>query len=477
MMKDYYKILGIEEEASEEKIRAHWIELTKRYHPDLSKGSDADENIKEINEAYQVLKNKSTRLEYDLERTFKKMGLKKAHRWKERRINIRNIILPAGILVFSLIVGLIVFRWFHIVLSPKSEGYYEIDKILEKKTASPIPPVKTESKVKVEKEVMPQESTKILPIPTQRVASTPPPPSLPPAEKESKSKEEFVPQLVAKQEAPIKVVQEAPKEIPKGIKKEVIPQENTKIASALPTSSLPPGEKESKPKEEFVPQVVTKSEAPMKVVKEAPKEIPKEIPKETPREVTQITLQPGEKLESKAEEEKKVPKEVGKVISQESAQVEKPKPTVMEPQPVQKKETTVKAERIVSLPPPPLAKEEEVRQFFSNYMDRYGRKDINGFVSLFSPKAIQNQKDGFEGIRNIYAKFFDQSRELRYHVEGMKIEIYQDSVEVRARYRVDQIFKKRGEEKIWKGNIRWVLVKGNGVLRIITLDYQNDKSP
>lgn len=215
----------------------------------------------------------------------------------------------------------------------------------------------------------------------------------------------------------------------------------------------------------------------MKVVKEAPKEIPKEIPKETPREVTQITLQPGEKLESKAEEEKKVPKEVGKVISQESAQVEKPKPTVMEPQPVQKKETTVKAERIVSLPPPPLAKEEEVRQFFSNYMDRYGRKDINGFVSLFSPKAIQNQKDGFEGIRNIYAKFFDQSRELRYHVEGMKIEIYQDSVEVRARYRVDQIFKKRGEEKIWKGNIRWVLVKGNGVLRIITLDYQNDKSP
>jgi len=478
MMKDYYKILGIEEEASEEKIRAHWIELTKRYHPDLSKGSDADESIKEINEAYQVLKNKSTRLEYDLERTFKKMGLKEAHRWKERRINIRNIILPAGILVFSLIVGLIVFRWYRVAIPPKSEVLYEIDRVLEKKTASQIPPVKTESKVKVDeevlkgikKEVMPQESTKILPIPTQRVASTPPPPSLPPAEKESKSKEEFVPQLVAKQEAPIKVVQEAPKEIPKGIRKEVIPQENTKIASALPTSSLPPGEKESKPKEEFAPQVVTKSEAPMKVVKEAPKEIPKEIPKETPKEVTQITLQPGKKLESKTEEEKKVPKEIGKVVSQESAKIDKPKPTVMESPPPPKPETLAKVEKRV-------ANEEEVRQFLANYIDRYVRKDINGFLSLFSSKAIQNQKDGFEEIRNIYAKFFDQSRELRYHMEGMKIEIYQNSVEVRARYRLDQIFKKRGEEKIWKGNIRWVLVKGNGVLRIITLDYQNDKSP
>ncbi len=469
MMKDYYKILGVEEEASEEEIRAHWIELTKHYHPDLSKGSDADENIKEINEAYQVLKNKSTRLEYDLERTFKKMGLKKAHRWKERRINIRNIILPAGILVFSLIVGLVIFRWYRVAIPPKSEVLYEIDRVLEKKTASPIPPVKTESKVKVEKEVLKGIKKEVIPQEKTKIASAPPSPSLPSAGKESKPKEEFAPQVVTKQEPPIKVVKEAPKEIPKEIRKEV-PQEKTKIASALPTSSLPPGEKESKPKEEFAPQVVTKQEAPIKVVKEAPKEIPKEIPKETPKEVTQITLQPGEKLESKTEEEKKVPKEVGKVISQESAQVEKPKPTVMESPPPPKPETLAKVEKRV-------ANEEEVRQFLANYIDRYVRKDIDGFIFLLSSKAIQNQKDGFEEIRNIYAKFFDQSRELRYHVEGMKIEIYQNSVEVRARYRVDQILKKRGEEKLWRGNIRWVLVKEDGVLRIITLDYQNDKSP
>ena len=61
-MKDYYKILGVEEEASEEEIRAQWIKLIKDYQSDSSKGDDAKENIKNINEAYQVLKNKSTRL-------------------------------------------------------------------------------------------------------------------------------------------------------------------------------------------------------------------------------------------------------------------------------------------------------------------------------------------------------------------------------------------------------------------------------
>jgi len=53
-------------------------------------------------------------------------------------------------------------------------------------------------------------------------------------------------------------------------------------------------------------------------------------------------------------------------------------------------------------------------------------------------------------------------------VEGMKIEIYQNRVEVKARFRVDQRLKKRGEEIVWKGNIRWVLVKEDGNLKIIS---------
>lgn len=127
--------------------------------------------------------------------------------------------------------------------------------------------------------------------------------------------------------------------------------------------------------------------------------------------------------------------------------------------------------------PPLIAREEEVEQFFSNYVDRYNRKDIGGFLSFFSSKAVQNQKDGIEGIRTIYTKFFDESRSLRYQIEGEKTEIYQNRVEVRARFRVDQTLKKGKKEVVWIGNIRWVLGREDGALKILSLDYQNEKSP
>ena len=67
-MKDYYKILGVEEEASDEEIRARWAELIKHYHPDLGEAGGENERVREINEAYEILKNESTRFEFDLER-------------------------------------------------------------------------------------------------------------------------------------------------------------------------------------------------------------------------------------------------------------------------------------------------------------------------------------------------------------------------------------------------------------------------
>jgi ketosteroid isomerase-like protein len=128
-------------------------------------------------------------------------------------------------------------------------------------------------------------------------------------------------------------------------------------------------------------------------------------------------------------------------------------------------------------PPPLIAKEEEVEQFFSAYIDRYNRKDVNGILSFFSPKAVQNQRDGIEGIRSIYTKFFDESKALRYQVEGKKTEIYQNRVEVKASFRVDQTLKKGKKEMVWTGNIRWVLGREDGALKILSVDYQNEKSP
>ena len=123
-----------------------------------------------------------------------------------------------------------------------------------------------------------------------------------------------------------------------------------------------------------------------------------------------------------------------------------------------------------------MATEEEVRQFIANYMERYNQKDIDGFLSLFSPKAIQNQRDGFDEIRKIYSNFFDESQELRYHMEDTKIEIFQNAVKARSLYEVDQIVKKSGEEKVWRGEIRWTLSRENGALRIRSLDFTPQKS-
>jgi len=61
-MKDYYKILGVSRDASEEEIKKAYRKLAHKYHPD--KGGDP-EKFKEINEAYQVLSDKEKRAQYD----------------------------------------------------------------------------------------------------------------------------------------------------------------------------------------------------------------------------------------------------------------------------------------------------------------------------------------------------------------------------------------------------------------------------
>ncbi|MGQ9646962.1 MAG: DnaJ domain-containing protein [Thermodesulfobacteriota bacterium] len=132
---------------------------------------------------------------------------------------------------------------------------------------------------------------------------------------------------------------------------------------------------------------------------------------------------------------------------------------------------------LVSKLPPAIATEEEVGDFFQRYIDRYNKKDIDGFLSLFSPKAVQNQRDGLEGIRRIYENFFYQSLELRYSVEEMSVEIYQNAVEVKGRYQVDQISRIGGERKVWKGRIQWMLVKEDEGLKIVSINYRHESSP
>ncbi|NIS61802.1 MAG: hypothetical protein GTO13_14220, partial [Proteobacteria bacterium] len=124
-----------------------------------------------------------------------------------------------------------------------------------------------------------------------------------------------------------------------------------------------------------------------------------------------------------------------------------------------------------------IATEEEIRQFFVRYRERFSQRDGDGFLSLFASKAVQNGKDGFDEIAKIYSDFFEKSQELRYHIEDMKIDIYQNAVEARGHYKIVQREEKGRTKVVWTGNVRWILVRENGALRIRFLDFNPQKSP
>ena len=63
--KDYYKIMEVDESASEAEIKKAYRRLARKYHPDVSKEEEAEQKFKDLGEAYEVLKDKEKRQEYD----------------------------------------------------------------------------------------------------------------------------------------------------------------------------------------------------------------------------------------------------------------------------------------------------------------------------------------------------------------------------------------------------------------------------
>ena len=63
--KDYYKILGIERNADADTIKASYRKMARKYHPDVSKEKDAEDRFKDLQEAYEVLKDPEKRAAYD----------------------------------------------------------------------------------------------------------------------------------------------------------------------------------------------------------------------------------------------------------------------------------------------------------------------------------------------------------------------------------------------------------------------------
>lgn len=82
---DYYKILGIRDDASEEDIKKAYRKLSKKYHPDANPDNqEAKEKFHEITEAYDILRDPEKRKKYDMEQKQTKTNAQAGNQEKQK---------------------------------------------------------------------------------------------------------------------------------------------------------------------------------------------------------------------------------------------------------------------------------------------------------------------------------------------------------------------------------------------------------
>ena len=456
-LKEHYEVLGLKVGASLEEVTARYMALKKEIISSIEKGKKPDKTIPEINEAYVKLKESKIPLavNFDLEEHLRKSFT--SVRAERRRARRKKIIISSGILALFLIVGislLVMERAKEDILpgSASSEDSSSKTKGSLEKAGSYSP---SESKISGKMaQVVPKEPSKSTLRDIPKPAA--PKPSLQEPSAASIPKAE---DLKAKEKPPLPPdLKPAP---PVEVAKAAVPQEPSK--PILPEKPKPAA------------QEVGKAEPSKPVSEEVGKAEP---PKPTPPEPAPAPSKEPQELKAKVEAPVVVPPppkpappvEVAKAAPPEESKIAKPE-TAKVPEPVREKE-----QKVASVSPSAIASDLEVRNFFDNYLGRYNRKEINGLIALFSAKAIQNQKDDIGKIRKAYENFFDQMESVQYQIAITGIEPKQDRMEVKAQYALEGIVSKGRKMQTWKGQIRWVLIKEDGVLKVLSLDYQPQSS-
>ncbi len=399
MTKDYYKILSIRSDATDDEIRTRWVELVKSYHIDFEMG-EFDERVKDINDAYHVLKNPATRLEYDLEKTFE---------GKKKGSHLNKWVLRTGFVTVLIVLCVVYFE------NPEIPHH-----LIEKSQAVSVLP----------------KNQKRLPISGPQEASVP---------------------QVAGNEATTSGEAAADK------------KENGADLSDPKQDPLPDA---AKPVEAGASDQVKSKETG----ESSPAEKVNLRKVTHPAIETRSTRQPADT--SKADQTDRINRTV--VLNSPSSKTKGVAPIQKMTKIVQVVPSSPNPGRSSSpnsdTPSSLLAREDEVKEFFLNYTKAYRRGDVDAFLALFSPRAVQNRKESFENLKGTYRRFFNQSRELHYQLQNLKFEIYRNGVEATAQYVLDQILKRNGEKQTWRGTIRWVLTREDGTLKIISLDYKHQES-
>jgi hypothetical protein len=443
-VKEYYEVFGLQEGASLEDVAARYMVLKKQIISSIEQGKKPNKTIQEINEAYVKLRESKipAAVNFDLEEHLRKsITSLRAERRKARK---RKIILASSVLAVFLIVGVSVLMLQRPKealppgsISPEDPNVKAKASLEKAGTFSALEP-KAPEKVGEVSEVVPKEPSK--PALLEKAKPDAPKPSL--------------------------------EEPPAASKPPAKPAPSVEVALAVPQEPSKPAINErAKPVAEGVAAVETAKQVPPAPAPETPLKEPQEMKAKVETPVVPVVPPPP-----KAAVEAPVlvapppkpapPVEVAKAAPQEASQIAKPE-SAKAPEPVREKE-----QKVASVPPSPIASDLEVRNFFDNYLLRYNRKEINSFMALFSAKAIQNKKDDVEKIRRVYGNFFDQMESVNYQIAITGIEPKQDRLEVKAQYVLEGIVSKGRRGQTWKGQVQWVLVREEGALRVLSLDYQ-----
>ncbi|MGO4272878.1 DnaJ domain-containing protein, partial [Paenibacillus sp. TAF58] len=63
--RDYYEVLGLGKDASQDDIKKAYRKMARQYHPDVNKAADAEDKFKEAKDAYDVLSDDQKKAQYD----------------------------------------------------------------------------------------------------------------------------------------------------------------------------------------------------------------------------------------------------------------------------------------------------------------------------------------------------------------------------------------------------------------------------
>jgi curved DNA-binding protein CbpA len=454
-MKNYYKILGVKETASEEEIREKWIKLMRKFHPDWrTQGVPKDERVKEINEAYQTLKFSSTRMRYDL---------KKAYQRKKRKSNVRKYSFPISML--TALIALIIAGSLYLKNStnnPSVPNIFNNPKVSNNPNGNNGPNGLNEPNVQngLNDTDQPFNASTLEHFNDPNGINRPNglnEPKVLNVKKSTKAKN---------------------------------PIDSKKVISGPKVTNRPNDPNELNFPNDLNAYTHQRFNASNDL--NGPNE-----PNVLNEPITQLPNNLITKLHNDPAAQKVVDSSpsTSDFVMDSSSQLPKPSniPDIPDESSVPDKSNDLNilnepnepngpnnlnvVHMTASTHQPSMATEQEIKQFLANYTERYIRKDLDEFLSLFSPRAVQNSRDGWEGIRKIYGEFFKHSKDLRYSLEDTEIEFYQNGLEVKASYELTQTLKRRDEMKTWRGYIRWVLIEEEGALKILSLDYQHYKIP